>query len=111
MRFAFILSRKQASGGRSGNYCGVVNAWADFLPFYKPFKNNVFFRQCGNDRAVWADPATGPHRPGLENPHILNTPNFVSGIGALSVAENASASTRRVSVGAMTPSSHSRAVA
>jgi hypothetical protein len=46
-----------------------------------------------------------------ENVHILNTPNFVSGIGALSAAENASASTRRVSCGAMMPSSHSRAVA
>jgi len=44
-------------------------------------------------------------------PHILNTPNFVSGTGALSAALNASASTRRVSAGAMMPSSHSRAVA
>ena len=43
--------------------------------------------------------------------HILNTPNLVSGTGALSAAENASASTRRVSLGAMMPSSHSRAVA
>ena len=43
--------------------------------------------------------------------HILNTPNFVSGIGALSAAEKHNASTRRVSDGAMMPSSHSRAVA
>jgi 3(or 17)beta-hydroxysteroid dehydrogenase len=43
--------------------------------------------------------------------HIRNTPHRVSGIGALSVAAKASASTRRVSAGAMMPSSHSRAVA
>ena len=43
--------------------------------------------------------------------HILNTPNLVSGIGALSAAEKHSASTRRVSPGVMMPSSHSRAVA
>ena len=44
-------------------------------------------------------------------PHILNTPNFVSGTGALRAALKAKASTRRVSPGAMMPSSHSRAVA
>ena len=44
-------------------------------------------------------------------PHILNTPNLVSGIGAFSAAEKHSASTRRVSAGVMMPSSHSRAVA
>jgi hypothetical protein len=44
-------------------------------------------------------------------PHILNTPHLVSSTGALSAALNASASTRRVSLGAMMPSSHSRAVA
>lgn len=43
--------------------------------------------------------------------HILNTPNFVAGTGAFSAAENASASTRRVSPGRMMPSSQSRAVA
>ncbi len=43
--------------------------------------------------------------------YILNTPHLVSGIGAFSAAENASANTRRVSCGAMMPSSHSRAVA
>ena len=43
--------------------------------------------------------------------YILNTPNLVSGIGAFSAAESASASTRRVSLGRMMPSSHSRAVA
>jgi hypothetical protein len=48
---------------------------------------------------------------GLSPAHILNTPNFVSGTGAFSAAEYASASTRRVSDGAMMPSSHSRAVA
>ena len=47
----------------------------------------------------------------IVSPHIRNTPNFVSGIGALSVAEKHSASTRRVSAGAMMPSSQSRAVA
>ena len=44
-------------------------------------------------------------------PHILNTPNFVLSTGALSAAEKAKAKTRRVSLGAMMPSSHSRAVA
>jgi hypothetical protein len=43
--------------------------------------------------------------------HILNTPNFVSGIGALSAAEKHNANTRRVSAGVMMPSSQSRAVA
>src|SRR5262249_30211623 len=44
-------------------------------------------------------------------PHILKTSNFVSGIGAFSVAARASDSTRRVSDGRIMPSSHSRAVA
>jgi hypothetical protein len=48
---------------------------------------------------------------GNSPPHILNTPNLVASTGALSAALNASASTRRVSDGAMMPSSHSRAVA
>ena len=48
---------------------------------------------------------------GRRFPYILNTPNFVSGTGAFSAAEKASASTRRVSEGRMMPSSHSRAVA
>src|SRR5262249_54473326 len=46
-----------------------------------------------------------------EKHHIRNTPNFVSGIGAFSAAEKHRARTRRVSVGVMMPSSHSRAVA
>ncbi len=44
-------------------------------------------------------------------PHILKTPNFVSGTGALRAALKAKANTRRVSDGAMMPSSQSRAVA
>ena len=44
-------------------------------------------------------------------PHIRNTPNVVASIGRLSDAEIASPSTRRVSAGSMTPSSHSRALA
>jgi hypothetical protein len=43
--------------------------------------------------------------------YIRNTPNLVSGMGALRQAESARDSTRRVSAGAMMPSSHSRAVA
>jgi hypothetical protein len=43
--------------------------------------------------------------------YIRNTPNRVSSIGALSAAESARPSTRRVSCGVMMPSSHSRAVA
>ncbi len=47
----------------------------------------------------------------LSSPHIRKTPKGVSGIGAFSVAEKASARTRRVSDGAIMPSSQSRAVA
>ena len=43
--------------------------------------------------------------------YIRNTPNFVSTTGAFSAAESASANTRRVSDGAMMPSSQRRAVA
>jgi len=43
--------------------------------------------------------------------HILNTRNRVFTIGALSIAENASASGRRVSAGAMMPLFHNHAVA
>ena len=56
----------------------------------------------------------GKGKPRLHPPrpiYMRNTPNRVASIGALSAAEKASASTRRVSPGAMTPSSHSRAVA
>ena len=56
----------------------------------------------------WRQPT---HVSRCKTPHILNTPNFVSGIGALSAAEKHKASTRRVSAGVMMPSSHSRAVA
>ncbi len=41
--------------------------------------------------------------------HILNTPNFVSSIGALSAADRLSATTSRVRAGSMMPSSQSRA--
>lgn len=61
--------------------------------------------KCPPDAAIFCQ------RPLERPPHILNTPNLVSPTGALSAAENASASTRRVSDGAMMPSSHSRAVA
>jgi hypothetical protein len=54
---------------------------------------------------------TWPMNAGTAPPHILNTPNLVSGTGALSAAEKASANTRRVSDGAMMPSSQRRAVA
>ena len=43
--------------------------------------------------------------------HIRNTPNFVAGIGAFSVVASERPSTRRVSAGSMTPSSHRRALA
>jgi hypothetical protein len=44
----------------------------------------------------------------LELPlHILNTPNFTSGIGALRAALRLSPSTVRESTGSITPSSHS----
>ncbi len=48
---------------------------------------------------------------GNDKPHIRKTPNRVSSTGALRQAENASASTRRVSEGRIMPSSQSRAVA
>jgi hypothetical protein len=47
----------------------------------------------------------------MKPPYILKTPNRVPLTGALNAAEKAKASTRRVSLGAMMPSSHSRAVA
>ena len=43
--------------------------------------------------------------------YMRNTPKRVSGIGAFSVADRDRPSTRRVSAGSITPSSHSRAVA
>ena len=46
-----------------------------------------------------------------DSSYIRKTPNRVSGIGAWRAASMPSASTRRVSSGSMTPSSHSRAVA
>ena len=46
-----------------------------------------------------------------DHDHILNTPNFVSSIGALSVAEIDRPNTIRVSAGSITPSSHKRAEA
>jgi hypothetical protein len=42
--------------------------------------------------------------------HILNTPNRVGAISALSAAEMPSARAMRVSTGSITPSSHRRAV-
>ena len=49
---------------------------------------------------------------GAVHRHIRKTPNCGrSGIGAFRLALIASASTRRVSAGSMTPSSHSRALA
>jgi len=55
-----------------------------------------------------------PLAAGLIGPpvrYIRKTPNRVSGIGALRVADMASDSTLRVSAGSMTPSSQRRAVA
>ena len=43
--------------------------------------------------------------------HIRNTPKRVASIGAFNAAESARPSTLRVSSGAITPSSHSRALA
>ena len=43
--------------------------------------------------------------------YMRKMPNFVSSMGALRVAARPSASTRRVSAGSITPSSHRRAVA
>ena len=64
---------------------------------------------------------TGAIAPRLQKPvgheqmawrvYMRNTPNRVGSIGALRLTKKASVSARRVSEGAMTPSSHSRAVA
>jgi addiction module HigA family antidote len=67
--------------------------------------------QTHDRRQAQGDQAKGGVSAKMSTPHIRNTPNFVSGIGALSVAEKQSASTRRVSCGAMMPSSQRRAVA
>ena len=61
------------------------------------------------------DLAAVGHQDGREHPtrrhrYIRNTPNGVSGIGALSAAERPRPSTMRVSAGSMIPSSHRRAV-
>ena len=47
----------------------------------------------------------------FQHRYIRNTPNCVSSIGALSDAESARPSRRRVSAGSITPSSQSRALA
>jgi hypothetical protein len=52
--------------------------------------------------AVWAE---------VIGRYILKTPKRVGAIGRLREAEIASARTRRVSAGSMTPSSHRRALA
>lgn len=53
-----------------------------------------------------------PHEVSSQSlPHIRNTPKRVSGMGAFRLADKPSASTRRVSTGSITPSSHSRALA
>src|SRR5262249_56137154 len=70
---------------------------------------DLHHRQHHAERRILAvQPVTAAARIAI---YILNTPNRVGGIGALSAAEKASASTRRVSAGAMMPSSQIRAVA
>ena len=56
-------------------------------------------------------PLPVPGRNGVTPPHIRNTPNRGSPMGALSVVASARPSTSRVWAGSITPSSHSRAVA
>jgi hypothetical protein len=75
------------------------------LPFRASKKDLDGRNKSGHDDMRDTDTTENPA------PHIRNTPNRVAGTGALSAAENASASTRRVSPGVMMPSSHSRAVA
>ncbi len=65
---------------------------------------------CGADNAA-GDLTAISDQKRSEHCHILNTPNFVSPIGAFRHALSASDRTRRVSLGAMMPSSHSLAVA
>jgi hypothetical protein len=65
-------------------------------------------KQLGIDLHRYTSPA---HCLVPSSHHIRKTPNFTSGIGAFRLADSASASTRRVSAGSITPSSHSRALA
>ena len=65
------------------------------------------FDDAAGDLAAVGNQDLGEHRCA----YIRNTPNFVAGIGAFSVAASERPSTRRVSAGSITPSSHSRALA
>jgi hypothetical protein len=60
----------------------------------------------GGWRLAWRGRPCWPQRA----PYILNTPNFISGMGACRLAASANASAVRVSAGSSTPSSQSRAV-
>ena len=73
---------------------------------------------CGTDDAAGDLAAIGdqegaksPVRLGAIHRHILNRPKRVGSIGALVAVERPRPTTRRVSAGSITPSSHSRAVA
>lgn len=98
---------------------GVARGWRSALPSFwamAPASGSTckLPMTCGMRSAAWTHRAFRRSRP--EGPlepevHILKMPKRVSGTGALRQAENARPSTSRVSSGAITPSSHSRAVA
>ena len=67
-------------------------------------------RDTARDFAAIGDQQSGKHSRSLIL-YMRNTPKRVSAMGAFSAADSPSPSTRRVSDGAITPSSHRRAVA
>src|SRR5690349_19025008 len=116
MGISFVYARLRSNGYRSGGLaheiyfgrfcrCGF-HAWERLLARY-PYGarwSGAALRELGH--RCW-----NARTLASAAPYILKTPNLVCDTGALSAAENASASIRRVSEGAMMPSSHSRAVA
>ena len=67
-------------------------------------------RDAASDFAAIGDQQSGKHSRSLIL-YMRNTPKRVSAMGAFSAADRPRPSTRRVSDGAITPSSHRRAVA
>src|SRR2546425_10824714 len=104
--FAVAAQHDGAQRGVAGEVCEDL----------RKFGNHCVIERVAHLRAVEEDAGGGAvalHIKRLHTscPQMRNTPNFVSGIGALKLALSARASTRRVSAGSMTPSSHRRALA
>ena len=93
------LSHGFKGGGDFGNHL-VAEGVADF---------GLRQRHGGNAGIHGQGDRAGQATPSLH--YMRNTPKRVSSIGALRLAARLSASTRRVSAGSITPSSHRRALA